>query len=160
MNIRNLRIVTVIVAVCALLSVPLSARAASTAFGPESKRFGAGLYLGIPTGITLKGYLTEKWALDGVFAWSFVGEGFTLIADATYDFFDIPIHASSFTLPFYVGVGGKLAFGRNGDDDGKTIAGIRVPVGVAMQFVHYPIEVFIEAAPGIEVIPEAEFDVT
>lgn len=160
MRIRNLCIAAVLVMMFSFVSFSRSAFAASTAYGPESKRFGAGLYLGIPTGITVKGYLTEKWALDGIFAWSFTGEGFTLIGDATYDFFDIPVHASSFTLPFYAGVGGKLAFGRDGDDDGKTIAGIRVPVGVAMQFLRHPIEIFIEAAPGIEVIPEAEFDIT
>lgn len=154
---------TRIFAVAALLASLLAHNpvfAAPAAYGPESRRFGAGLYLGDPTGLTLKGYLTERLALDGIFAWSFIESSLTLIGDVTYDILDIPVNASSFTLPFYAGAGGKIGFDKGGNGDGKTIAAIRVPVGVAMQFVNYPVEVFFEVAPGIQIIPDSEFDLT
>jgi len=145
------------------MSLPAMARSYSSsknnnsaAYGPEGKRFGAGLYLGEPTGITLKGYLTEKLAIDGIAAWSFKDKGFTIIGDVTYDFLDIPIDSNVVTLPFYAGAGAKLEFNAGPND--KTVAGIRVPVGVAVQWVEYPVEVFAEIAPGIEVAPSTEFD--
>lgn len=126
--------------------------------GPEDKRFGAGLYLGEPTGLTVKGYLTERFALDGVAAWSFTNDAFTLIGDVTYEFLDIPVDTNTITLPFYAGAGVKIGINSGPGDD--TSVGIRVPVGVAVQWVEYPIEVFFELAPGIEMAPATDFDLT
>lgn len=142
------------------LSLPAVARSHSSsrnaAYGPESKRFGAGLYLGEPTGFTFKGYLTEKFAIDGIAAWAFRDKAFTVIGDVTYDFLDIPIDSDVVTLPFYVGAGAKLEFSAGPRDE--TIAGIRVPVGVSVQWINHPVEVFAEIAPGVEVVPSTEFD--
>jgi hypothetical protein len=153
-------IFTAVGLLAAVLTHQAAAAAESSSYGPKSKRFGAGLYLGDPTGLTLKGYLTERLALDAIVAWSFIESSFTLIGDVTYDILDIPVNASSFTLPFYAGAGGKVGFDKGGNGDGETIAAIRVPVGVAMQFVNYPIEVFLEVAPGVQIIQETEFDLT
>lgn len=136
------------------------AYAGADPYGPKGKRFGAGLFLGEPTGITLKGYVSRQLAIDGFASWSFVDEAVTFIADATYDFFDIPVKSQHFTIPFYAGFGGKLALDRGGRNDGKTLFGLRVPVGVAMDFVKYPIEIFLEVAPGVELIPATDPDVT
>lgn len=127
-------------------------------YGPQGKRFGAGLYLGEPTGLTFKGYLTERWALDGVAAWSFVDDAFTLVFDGTYEFLDIPLDTRVITVPFYAGVGGKI--GVNAGPTDRTTAAIRVPVGVAAQWVNYPVEVFLEIGPGVQVAPESDFDLT
>lgn len=127
-------------------------------YGPESKRFGIGLYLGEPTGFTGKGYLTDQLAIQGILSWSFVDDAFTIIGDVTYDVLDIPVDVRAFTLPFYIGAGVKV--GINGGKDDNTLVGIRVPLGVAMQFVNHPVEVFFEIAPGVGVAPETDFDIS
>lgn len=127
-------------------------------YGPEGKRFGVGLHLGEPTGFSLKGYLAQRWALDGIAAWSFSDEAFTIIGDATYDILDIPVETSVITLPFYVGGGVKIAI--NAGQNDNTTFGMRVPVGLSVQWVKYPVEIFLEIAPGIGIAPDTEFDFT
>lgn len=129
-------------------------------YGPKARRFGAGIILGDPTGISLKGYVSSRIAIDAIASWSFVNDALVLIGDLTYDILDIPVNARSFTLPFYIGAGAKVGFVQRGNRDGETLVGVRVPVGVGMQFINYAIEVFFEAAPGIELSPETEFDFT
>lgn len=140
------------------ISLPAIARnhSPSTNYGPEAKRLGVGLYLGEPIGFTLKGYITEKLAINGIAAWAFHDKAFTMIGDITYDFLDIPIDSNLVTLPIYAGFGAKLEFNAGPHDD--TVVGIRVPVGVAIQWINYPIELFAEIAPGIDVAPSTEFD--
>ena len=149
-----------VVAVSLLMSgVSVEARTPSP-YGPKGKHFGMGFILGDPTGITGKGYITDRFAIDAIGSWSFVDDAIVVIGDLTYDFLDIPVDVQAFTLPFYVGVGAKVGFIEKGDKDGDTLVGIRVPVGVAMQFTRYPIELYFEVAPGIELAPETEADVT
>ncbi len=132
----------------------------TTAYGPKGRRFGAGIIAGEPTGISLRGYVSSRVALDLIASWSFLDDALTLIGDVTYDFFDIPVNTNSFSLPFYAGAGGILGFGQRGKNDGRTIVGVRVPVGVAMQFINHPVEVFFEVAPGVQLAPSTKFDIT
>lgn len=141
-----------------LAVAPLAMAETPSPYGPEGKRFGAGIYLGEPTGFTLKGYPSERFALDGIAAWSFSEEAFTIIGDATYDILDIPVESSVITLPFYVGGGVKIAI--NAGRNNLTTFGMRVPVGLAVQWVKYPVEVFLELAPGVGIAPDTEFDLT
>lgn len=128
----------------------------SSAYGPQSKRFGLGVYVGEPTGLTLKGYLTERAAIDGIAAWSFKHETVTLIGDLNYEIFDIPVSSSVISLPFYLGVGGKLELNSGRNDEIEV--GVRVPIGVAVQWNTAPIEVFLEVVPCLELVQETDFD--
>ncbi len=133
----------------------------ANAYGPKEKRFGLGIVAGDPTGITGKGYLSNRLAVDAHVGWSLIEESFSIIGDVTYDFLQLPVQGSTnVKIPFYVGVGGKIGVDQAGKNDGKTLFGIRVPIGLAFQWENHPIEVFIEIAPGIELIPETEFDLT
>jgi hypothetical protein len=147
---KNFLLVILVAVFLLVRALPAFAEYAS-AYGPKEKRFGAGIYLGEPTGVTLKGYLTQRLALDGVAAWSFIEDSLTLIADVTYEFFDINVNAGNTTLPFYAGAGAKMAFDGGRNDD--TSFGVRVPVGIAVQWVKHPVEIFLEVAPGIELAP-------
>lgn len=140
-----------------LCLITLSAQAKD--FGPEQKRFGLGIIAGEPTGITAKGYLTPKVAVSGIASWSLVNESFTLISDVSYQFFDLA-DTSTVSVPFYVGAGALLGFDQGGKNDGKTLFGVRVPVGVSVQWDNHPFEVFLEVAPGIEMVPDTEFEMT
>lgn len=137
-------------------SITAMAKNNPAAHGPEGKRFGAGLYLGEPTGLTFKGYLTPRLAVNGIVAWGLRDEAFTVIGDVLYEFLDIPVDSSVLTFPFYAGVGMKLGFNAGPND--RTVAGIRIPVGVALQWINHPFEVFAEIAPGMEVAPSTRFD--
>ncbi|MDO8528059.1 MAG: hypothetical protein Q7T03_10295 [Deltaproteobacteria bacterium] len=128
-----------------------------TSYGPEEMRFGAGLYLGEPTGFTFKGYVTEKLAIDGIAGWGLNHKVFTMIGDVTYDFLDIPIDSTVVKLPLYAGIGTKLEFKVGPNDD--TTVGLRAPIGIAVQWLHHPFEVFAEIAPGMKVSPSAGFDI-
>jgi hypothetical protein len=66
----------------------------------------------------------------------------------------------SVTFPVYIGVGGKVGIRGKKDNERKTIVGIRVPLGVGAQWTSIPLEVYAEVAPGIEVVPGTEFDLT
>lgn len=145
-------------AVLLFISAASVASAESPApYGPKGKRFGAGLHLGEPTGFTLKGYLTQRFALDGIIAWSFVDEALTIIGDGTFEILDIPVGSHVITLPFYAGAGVKVGIDDENDD---TVVAVRVPVGLAVQWVNHPVEVFLEIAPGVGLAPETNFDLT
>ena len=132
----------------------------TTAYGPKNKRFGAGIILGDPSGLSFKGYVTQRFAIDAIFAWSFVHDTITVGGDLLYDIMDIPVNVRAFTLPWYIGAGALVGFGTRGKNDGKTFATIRVPLGLSMQFTEYPIEVFFEIAPGLQIAPSTDVDVS
>lgn len=134
--------------------------AGSAKFGPKHKRFGAGIIAGEPTGLSMKGYLAKQLSLDAIAAWSFNDKAFTIIGDALYDIFDIKIDESRITLPFYAGGGARIAVKSDKRGNNDTIFGVRVPVGVAVQWEKYPVEVFGEIAPGIDMVPSTGFDLS
>ena len=123
-------------------------------------RFGLGVILGEPTGLTMKGYVSPVVALDLIASWSFVDDAITIIGDVTWDVTDVAIQSTTFSMPFYLGAGIKVGFVRGGKNKGKEIVGARVPVGLAMQFTRIPLEAFVEVAPGMEFTPATEFDFT
>ncbi|MBI2083484.1 MAG: hypothetical protein HYT76_07930 [Deltaproteobacteria bacterium] len=129
-------------------------------YGPEQKRFGLGIILGDPTGLTGKGYLAPRLAIDTHLSWSFIEEAFTIIGDVTHDFVELPVDTNVVTIPFYAGVGGKVAINKQRRGGDETSGAIRIPVGLSGQWARYPIEVFLELAPGVEVTPATEFDLT
>ncbi len=143
------------------LGAMLSAEAVAGAgdYGPKGKRFGAGIYLGEPTGITFKGYLSHSLAIQGLGAWSFVDKSVLGAVDVTYDFVNIPVNSSTVKLPFYAGVGGWIGSDRGGRDEGRTVAGVRIPVGIAVQFQNHPVEISFEVAPGVAVAPSTRAEV-
>lgn len=158
---KKLIMLTAVIILLGSVTLNRPAMAGSTSpYGPEGDRFGLGIILGEPSGLSAKGYFSPRVAGDLIVSWSFVHDALIIVGDVLYDFVDIPVNTRSFTLPFYAGVGGMIGFIEKGNDDGKTFVGVRVPVGVAMQFTNYPIEVFFEVAPGIELAPSTDPDVT
>lgn len=145
---------------CIMLLVVALPSTISWAAGPKGKHFGAGLYFGEPTGITVKGYLSDRMAVMAIGAWSFIDEAVTLIGDVTYDFTNIPVHGPAITIPFYAGGGVKLGFDKRGKNSGRTVFGAHIPVGIALHFNNHPVELSFEIAPGVQFAPSTEFDLT
>lgn len=105
-------------------------------------RFGAGLMVGEPTGLTLKYWLNESWAVDGAIGQSFHHEnGLQLHSDILWHKFGL-LDVPNGRLAPYLGAGVRGKF-----ESGEDEFGIRFPVGVAYMFDRRPIDVFFEVAP-------------
>lgn len=143
----------------AIFCLPLKSDAKSNS-GP----FGLGVIFGIPTALSAKYWVDQKYAAD--FGFSYASNDYALF------FTDYLIHfPGAFgskqkfisQLTPYFGVGGLLAFANTDrrDDDrflgkknGSVGLGVRVPLGVEWQPNQPTLGVFVEFVPGISVIPQ------
>ncbi|MBN1945974.1 MAG: DUF3996 domain-containing protein [Bradymonadales bacterium] len=147
----------------AILSLTLLVASLAWAGGPEGRRFGLGIFLGEPSGITAKLWLSDQNALDFLVAFDFSDEDLAFFVDYLFHF-DVGVNANAFELPLYVGVGGKLTIRdddhhRDYDDDDDIGLGVRIPIGITMLLKNAPFEFFLEIAPGLRIIPETDGDI-
>jgi hypothetical protein len=148
-------------ALMALISVPLTARAG----GPESRDFGLGIILGEPSGLTGKLWLTSDHALDFHLAYRVQGEDLGIYVDYLVHFYGVFDIHTGFRLPLYAGIGGVLTthftdhdHGRHHHHGDNLGLGVRIPLGVAMEFKDAPIEIFLEFVPGMLILPGTNSD--
>jgi hypothetical protein len=119
-------------------------------------RFGAGLMVGEPTGLSLKYWLDDNLAVDGAVGAAFHPDtDLYLHSDILWHNFDL-LHVPRGQLPLYLGVGGRVKF----VDDGDDRFGIRVPIGVSYLFDNAPVDIFLEVAPILDVTPSVRGDFT
>lgn len=120
---------------------------------------GVGMFLGEPTGLTVKGFLHPNHALVGYASWDFTDEAITIALD-------YQLHSNSwyrrgqFSLGGLVGLGGKIGIDAGKRHDKDVLVGLRVPLGVWMYFDRVPLELTLELVPGIGLVPatRADFD--
>ena len=116
--------------------------------------FGLGLIVGEPTGVTGKLYLGDRFAVDFGVGSAFIGGGIHIHGDVLWHPYLITgSHEaeSSFVMPLYVGVGGRiLRHDRGRDNDDDFHVGVRGVVGVAFDFHRNPLDVFLEIAAVAE----------
>ncbi len=126
------------------------------------RQLGIGIIAGEPTGLSVKYWLDDTQAIDGAAAWSFWDDdGFQLHADYLWHNFDlVDPGAADGKLPVYYGVGARLKFEEdNGKgDDGDTVFGIRVPLGISYLFEDGRFDVFAELVPVLDLAPDVELD--
>ena len=144
------------------------ALAASLDLQAQNSGFGLGFILGEPTGISFKGWISDDRAIDGAVAWSLgSGNSFNLHADYLFHSYNA-ITVSKGQLPLYYGPGLRLRFWENGEhwhngewhhEDGNADIAVRFPVGLAYQFADAPLDVFLEIAPVLGLMPSTYFDV-
>jgi hypothetical protein len=117
-----------------------------------SGKFGLGLILGEPTGLSLKAWQSDYIAYDAAFAWSFGENGNVHIhVDYLLHNYKIIRTANSYT-PIYYGIGGRI------QTKDETALGVRIPVGINFRSRRIPIDIFIEIVPALNIIPSTEFD--
>ena len=127
----------------------------------QDRGFGLGIVVGEPTGISLKSWQSRTTALDVALAWSFAGNDFVqLHGDYLSHNFSL-LKVEQGQLPFYYGIGGRLKLinlddKKNGDN--KTRIGVRLPFGLAYLFEKVTLDLFVEAVPILDLVPETEFD--
>lgn len=137
------------------LSSPAQAR-----HGPMEKRLGLGVFAGDPTGVTGKVYVASRYAAQATASWSLVDEGFTLLAGIIHDFFHLSLTSGTVKTPFYFGAGGKFVVNNKNTPAKGDSFGLHVPFGVSVQFLRKPFEFSFEVAPGLELAPQTELDMT
>lgn len=129
---------------------PRPARKSSKNF-EANKGFGLGLLFGVPSGLSGKYYIGTDTALD--FG---VGTYYRYRYDNAFsvhgDFLWHPVVLADpdpFWIPFYIGVGARFLDHGNRDD---THFGVRVPVGIALDFNRVPLDIFFEIAFVLDLI--------
>ena len=119
----------------------------STAYGQG--KFGLGIILGEPTGISAKVWMPGNTAIDGAIAWSFANESALHIhADFLLHNFDV----FSKVVPLYYGIGGRIKF-----RESETRLGVRIPVGIAYDIPSTQIDLFLEIVPLLNLNPGTSF---
>lgn len=117
-----------------------------------------GVILGEPTGLSAKHWMTTNTALDFGAAWSFGESGnFHLHCDYLYHNYEI-FKVEEGSLPLYFGIGGRVRF--EGDDpldkNRGTRVGIRIALGLEYLVAAYPMSIFFEVAPIVDIAPATE----
>jgi hypothetical protein len=149
-------------ATAALVAALFALSANAGAREAPSHPFGLGLVLGEPTGLTAKLYLSAPFALQLGLGWidTFNDE------DGLYVNVDFIWHPAvltrqpAFTMPFYIGVGGRLYQHHWGDyyvdhvwySEHDTRFGARVPFGILMDFTQVPLDIYLELAVVIDLV--------
>jgi len=153
---------TIVTGIIIAFTVPVMAMAQSqepasparSQGGVDHGRIGLGVIFGEPTGLSGKVWTTDQTAFDFGVAWSFQNKGhFHLHADYLYhnfSYFDV----DKGSLPFYLGIGGRVRFHK---DDNRL--GVRFVVGIEYFFEDWPMAVFVEVVPILDLAPETEGDV-
>jgi hypothetical protein len=116
-------------------------------------RFGLGVIVGEPTGISGKKWLRHDAAIDGAIAWAFTDEtSLHLHGDFLlhkFDLFDVTEGA----LPFYYGIGGRIRF-----DEEDSRIGVRIPLGLDYLFEGSRFDLFLELVPILDLAPDTELN--
>lgn len=119
--------------------VPLTAAGAPVQEGDIS----AGVLLGQPFALTGKYVIDKELSAEAVIGVG-VGSGLSIRADVMYNFLEFAIE--DIDLYPYAGGGLNINLG-----SGFGL-GLAFPVGVAYYFDDYPIEVYLELTPGLNII--------
>ena len=123
----------------------------SITLSAQNKGLGAGIIIGEPTGLSAKLWTSSNTAIDAAAAWSFREAGYLhLHADFLMHSFAIDVPEGE--LPLYFGLGARVLVGTD------AAIGIRIPLGIAYHFSDVPIEIFMEIAPILNLLPATEFD--
>jgi len=139
----------------ALAVAPAAARAAT---------LGLGVIAGEPTGVSLKVWLDGRHAVDAAIGWSFSeNESLQIHGDYLWHTFDLlrPGDVKG-RLPVYYGVGARLKMQDEGDghghggNDDDALFGVRFPLGIDWIASTAPIDVFVEIAPVLDLIPSSD----
>lgn len=125
----------------------------------QAQRSGAGLgiIVGEPTGLSAKFWQSRRAAVDFAAAWSFEGDdAFHLHGDVIWHKFDL-FNVDEGDLAFYYGIGARVRFYGDNDDEDDVDLGLRIPLGLDYMFGGgTPLDLFFELVPILELTPETD----
>ncbi|MDP2982554.1 MAG: hypothetical protein Q8O92_04400 [Candidatus Latescibacter sp.] len=124
----------------------------------QKSGFGLGIIAGEPTGIDGKYWLSGSTAIDAGAAWSFVDHPhFQVQGDFVFHNFSVLKRTFEVTkgeLPLYYGIGARLRIQH------ENQFGLRFVGGVSYIFDNAPVDIFLEVAPIMNLIPSTELDLS
>jgi hypothetical protein len=145
----------------AIVAVGLLTSSGRSQAQSDGRGFGLGLIIGDPTGVTMKGFLTQDTAIDGAVGFGLLGgEDLHVHADFLWHF-EVQRWDSA-ALALYLGVGPELGLhfhdDHGPDDHGHDHVhiGARGPFGLAVMF-DAPFDVFLEVAAGLWLVDKVGF---
>jgi hypothetical protein len=146
-----------------LLSCVALAKVNSSSHGS----FGLGIIIGEPTGLSGKLWISKTSAFDGVAAWALSeNSSFHLHFDYLLHNFNL-INVQKGQLPVYYGIGARILFHEHGwhdhdweehHNDNDVHFGLRIPVGLEYIFADAPLDIFIEVAPVLDLVPDTHLN--
>ena len=120
----------------------------------ERNRFGIGVIIGAPTGITGKYMIDNNSAIDAGIGWETSGDNLLHIyGDYLFHLYDV-IEVPKGKLPIYFGGGARWVSRENKDDK----LGLRIPIGVEYLFEGVSLGAFVELVPVLNLTPDTDFD--
>lgn len=120
----------------------------------QTRGFGLGVIVGEPTGLSAKYWLSGNNALDFGLGYSFVRRG-RVHFHMDYLFHHQNIFRAEENFALYYGPGFRLK-SVQGDD---ARLGARFGLGLVWLPRNAPVDVFVEIAPILDIIPETDFTV-
>jgi len=142
-----------------LFTVSLGASPAPAHAASARSGFGLGLVLGEPTGLSAKLWLAGSSALQFHFSWDFTDAAFVVSGDYLLHLDVLGVHTPDLDLLLTLGLGAKLGQHTQRAREEPLFLGLRVPIGLSMPFQAMPLELFLEAVPGLRVLSKVGFDV-
>lgn len=116
-----------------------------------AKDFGAGLFIGSPTGITGQVFLKDDRAIRAMLGLN--GGKADINSDYIFWFPDA-IGSDKMSFNLFLGAGARLRF------SDPTRFGVRIPVGVSTFFDNDEVfEGYVEIAPIVDLAPKVELDI-
>lgn len=137
-----------------LLCTILFLGAISASAHAEDNALGLGIILGEPTGISANYKFQPNRSVDMALAYDFDDDFYF---HSTYLFRhpkSLDLGASD--LGWYAGIGGRFEW--DDHDEDEISLGVRGSLGGSLEFKKYPVEVFAELAPVMDIVEETDFD--
>jgi len=115
-----------------------------------SAPLGVGVKVGEPTGLYVRSYTSSTSFVGVTAAWSFVHDSF--LVDADYN----GIYPNLFgDVDFSYGAGVHVGMASD-----NLRLGVRAPLALNYGIPNTPLLVFVEFAPGFDIVPETEFNLS
>ena len=145
-----------IITICLFLVVQLS--------NAQDRKFGLGIILGEPTGLSAKLWTSSTTAFDFGLGWSVGGDrignyggsydgGSRIHFHMDYLWHSFDAIKSSERFPLYYGIGGRINTGAGYNSS----AAVRGVIGIAWMPHETPIDIFFEVVPSLQVTSSTGF---
>jgi len=119
----------------------------------QQKGFGLGIIIGEPTGLSAKFWTSSETAIDLGLGYSFTSSNSIIDFYGDYVFHNKNMLKAEETFVVYYGPGASLKIREN-----NSRLGVRGVIGILWFPSGINIDLFIEAAPILDIIPETKFD--
>ena len=118
----------------------------------QTEKFGLGIIVGEPTGISGKYWLDQTKAVDFALGYGLLGDKSRLSLHFDYLYHTDRNLIENLNMPIYYGFG--LRIRTHSEEKGSL--GVRGVIGILENLENYPVELFFEIAPVFQLLPETK----